>query len=206
MAGTDTQSVATQWAMAELINRPRVFHKLREEIDSIVGSTRLVKESDIPSLPYLQAVVKETLRLHTSAPFIIRECIHDCKVDGYDIKAKTRVMISAFAIMRDPDSWKDPNEFVPERFLVNSEEAKGQDFRYVPFGSGRRGCPGAALASMVMQMTIGRLVQCFEWQLKDGEKADMDIAPGFSAEMKAPLLCFTSIRFDPLGEAEDHQI
>uniref|UniRef100_F6HII2 3,9-dihydroxypterocarpan 6A-monooxygenase n=1 Tax=Vitis vinifera TaxID=29760 RepID=F6HII2_VITVI len=208
LAGTDTQSVATQWAMAELINRPRVFNKLREEIDSIVGSTRLVKESDVPNLPYLQAVVKETLRLHTSAPFILRQCIQDCKIDGYDIKANTRVMISAFAIMQDPNSWEDPSEFIPERFLVNSgenmvdhvTEIKGQDFRYVPFGSGRRGCPGAALAMMVMQMTIGRLVQCFDWRVKDGEKVDLNVGPGFSAEMKTPLVCFTSIHFDPLGE------
>ncbi|KAJ9686657.1 hypothetical protein PVL29_015501 [Vitis rotundifolia] len=207
LAGTDTQSVATQWAMAELINRPRVFHKLREEIDLIVGSTRMVKESDFPNLPYLQAVVKETLRLHTSAPFILRQCIQDCKIDGYDIKANTRVMISAFAIMQDPNSWEDPNEFIPERFWVNSGEKtvdhvmemKGQDFRYVPFGSGRRGCPGAALASMVMQMTIGRLVQCFDWRVKDGEKADMNVGPGFSAEMKTPLVCYTSIHFDPFG-------
>lgn len=206
LAGTDTQSVAIQWAMAELINRPRVFHKLRQEIESIVGSTRMVKESDVPNLPYLQAVVKETLRLHTSAPLIVRECIQDCNINGYDIKAKTRVLINAFAIMQDPNTWEDPTEFIPERFLVNSVEKivdhvmeiKGQDFGYVPFGSGRRGCPGALLAYTVMQMTIGRLVQCFDWKVKDRKKVDMSVGPGFSAEMKTPFVCFTSIHFDPL--------
>ena len=142
------------------------LQKLKEEIDFIVGFTRLVKESNVPNLPYLQAVVKETLRFHTSTPLIIRECIQDCKIDNYDIKANTRVMISIFAIMQDSNSWEDPNEFILERFLVNLcektidhvMEMKGQDFRYIPFGSGMRRCPGIALASMVMQITIERLV------------------------------------------------
>ena len=110
--------------------------------------------------------------------------------------------------MQDPNSWEDPTEFIPERFLGNSGEKmvdhvmeiKGQDFRYVPFGSGRRGCPGALLTCMVMQMTIGRLVQCFDWKVKDGKKIDMNVGPGFSGEMKTPLVCFTSIHFDPLVE------
>jgi len=166
MAGTDTSSAAMQWAMGELMNNPQAFKKLRDEINSVVGPNRLVKESDMPNLPYLRAVIKETLRLHPSAPLIIRECAEDCTVNGSVVKAKTRVLVNVYTIMRDPDSWADPDEFVPERFLDSSEERvgehqmefKGQNFRYLPFGSGRRGCPGASLAMLVMHPAIGRLI------------------------------------------------
>ncbi|KAK9289984.1 hypothetical protein L1049_008146 [Liquidambar formosana] len=206
MAGTDTSSAAMQWAMAHLINNPKMFNKLREEINSVVGTNRLVKESDIPNLPFLRAVVRETLRLHPSAPLIIRECAEDCKINGYDVKAKTRVLVNVFAIMRDPNEWKDPNEFMPERFLVNSGEKigehqmeiKGQNFRYLPFGSGRRGCPGASLALLVMHVTIGALVQCFDWKVKGGEKASTQLGTGFAAEMAHRLVCYPITRSNPL--------
>ncbi|XP_037491299.1 3,9-dihydroxypterocarpan 6A-monooxygenase [Jatropha curcas] len=171
-AGTDTSSAAMQWAMGELINCPRAFNKLREEINTVVGPNRLIKESDVQNLPYLRAVIKETLRLHPSAPLIIRECAEDCKINGSIIKAKTRVLVNVFAVMRDKDSWANPGEFLPERFMESSKEKigehqmefKGQNFRYLPFGSGRRGCPGASLAMLVMHAAVGALstVQCFE--------------------------------------------
>ncbi|KDO57269.1 hypothetical protein CISIN_1g045055mg, partial [Citrus sinensis] len=149
MAGTDTSSAAMQWAMGELLNRPEAFNKLREEINAVVGPNRLVKESDVQNLPYLRAVIRETLRLHPSAPLIIRECAEDCMVNGSLVKAKTRVLVNVYAIMRDPELWANPDEFMPERFLERSGEKigehqmefKGQNFRYLPFGSGRRGCP-----------------------------------------------------------------
>lgn len=140
LAGTDT--TATQWAMAELINNPGMFKKLRDEIVSTVDIDRLVNESDVPKLPYLRAVVKETLRLHTSAPLILRECREDCLVNGYLMRTGTRVLINAEAIMRDPGEWKDPDKFIPERFLEgrpdpdgilkHQKKFKGQNFRYVP--------------------------------------------------------------------------
>ncbi|KAJ6741876.1 FLAVONOID 3'-MONOOXYGENASE-RELATED [Salix viminalis] len=164
-AGTDTSAAAMHWAMGELLNNPRAFKKLRDEINTVVGPDRLVKESDVPNLPYLKAVMRETLRLHPSAPLIIRECAEDCKVNGSDIKAKTRVLVNVYAVMRDPESWVNPDEFMPERFLESSDEKigehqmeyKGQNFRYLPFGSGRRGCPGATLAMMVMHAAVGGL-------------------------------------------------
>ncbi|KAK3008473.1 hypothetical protein RJ639_015280 [Escallonia herrerae] len=116
--GTDTTSVALQWTLAEIINHPDVFKKLREEIAAVVGSCRLVKESDVPNLPYLQAAVKESL-----------------------------VLINAYAIMRDPESWENPSEFIPERFLAGpTVDMKARNLEYLPFGSRRRTCPGEALA------------------------------------------------------------
>lgn len=198
MAGTDTSSAAMQWAMGELMNRPQAFNKLREEINEVVGPNRIVKESDVPNLPYLRAVIRETLRLHPSAPLIIRECAEDCKVNDSIVKAKTRVLVNVYAIMRDPESWTNPNEFIPERFLESSGEKigehqmeyKGQNFRYLPFGSGRRGCAGASLAMLVMHAAVGALVQCFDWKVKDGEEVDLNPGPGFASEMDTPLVCY----------------
>jgi len=187
-----------QWAMGELINNPKAFKRLRDEINTVVGPNRLVKESDVPNLPYLKAVMRETLRLHPSAPLIIRECAEDCKVNGSVVKAKTRVLVNVYAVMRDPESWANPDEFMPERFLESSEEKigehqmefKGQNFRFLPFGSGRRGCPGASLAMMIMHAAVGALVQCFDWKIKDGKEVDLTPGPGFAAEMAHPLVCY----------------
>ena len=118
--GTGTAAEAMQWTIAELMNNPEVFNKVREEIKSVVG-TRLVEESDIPSLPYLRAVVKETLRLYPPGPIAPRECRQSCKIKGFDVPQKTMVIVNLYAIMRDPDLWDNPNEFRPERFLVSSK-------------------------------------------------------------------------------------
>ncbi|KAI9080797.1 hypothetical protein K1719_037310 [Acacia pycnantha] len=157
LAGTDTTSVAFQWAMAEIINHPRVLKKLREEMDSIVGSRRLLKESDVPKLPYLQAVVKEVLRLHPSAPFVLRQSSEDRNINGYDVKGQSRTLVNVYAIMRDPQVWANPEEFIPERFLDGDETQNLMQMKG-PFGSGRRGCPGAALALTVIQPAMAALV------------------------------------------------
>ncbi|KAL0404973.1 UNVERIFIED_CONTAM: 3,9-dihydroxypterocarpan 6A-monooxygenase [Sesamum radiatum] len=151
LGGTDTTSVAIQWAMAELLNHPSALKKLQNEIDTVVGLSRLVDESDVPNLPYLQAVVKETLRLHPSLPLVFRRCREDCKINGYPIAENSRIVVNLYAINRDPDAWENAAEFVPERFLVNTidaiahddpEDMKGQNFSYVPFGGGRRAALG----------------------------------------------------------------
>ncbi|XP_057982263.1 cytochrome P450 93A3 [Malania oleifera] len=208
LAGTETMSVAMQWTLAELINHPQVFKKLREEIDSVLGPTKLVEESDIPNLPYLQSVVKESLRLHPPAPLLIRQCREDCRINGYDILENSRILINLYSVMRDPDLWKDPAEFVPERFLVSSienfgdqqqKEIRDQIFHYIPFGSGRRACPGASLVAAVMHVAIGALVQCFDWKIKGGDqKLNMEEGLGFSAGMTSPLACYPIIRINPL--------
>ncbi|KAJ7949131.1 Cytochrome P450 family protein [Quillaja saponaria] len=212
IAGTDTSAEAMQWAIAELINHPEVFIKVREEIELVTGNNRLVEESDMPNLPYLQAVVKETLRLYPPGPVTTRECRQNCKVRGYDIPAKTAVAINLYAIMRDPDSWDDPNEFRPERFLVslkeqykledNQNDTKGQNFNFIPFGAGRRGCPGTTLAFNLMNTTVAAMVQCFNWKVsRDGKgvKVDMHSGPGMSLSMAHPLISLPVVNFDPYG-------
>ncbi|CAN0927694.1 3,9-dihydroxypterocarpan 6A-monooxygenase [Linum grandiflorum] len=197
-AGTDTSSSAMQWAMGELINHPKSFKKLRAEIDSVVGPTRLVKDSDVPNLPYLRAVIRETLRLHPSAPLIIRECAEDCLVNGFSVKSKTRVLVNVYAIMRDPKSWTNPDEFDPERFMEDSEERIGEhQMEYKAFGGGRRACPGAGHGLMVTHSTVGALVQCFDWRVKGGmEKVDIKLVTGYSGAMASPLVCYPVSRLD----------
>ncbi|KAA8517018.1 hypothetical protein F0562_017164 [Nyssa sinensis] len=211
LGGTETTSTVMQWALAELINHPEVFKKLREEINTVVGSTRLVQELDVPNLPYLQAVVKESLRLHPTVPLIPRKCRKDCKINDYDILANSRLIINVYAIMRDPNLWEDPLEFVPERFLVssiekhgdheNQERMKDQNFKYLPFGGGRRGCPGATLAYTILHVMIAMLVQCFDWKFRSGEKVDMEEGSGFSCGMAHPLVCCPITRVNPLEVA-----
>ncbi|KAL0383731.1 UNVERIFIED_CONTAM: 3,9-dihydroxypterocarpan 6A-monooxygenase [Sesamum calycinum] len=206
LGGTDTTSVAIQWAMAELLNHPSALKKLQNEIDTVVGLSRLVDESDVQNLPYLQAVVKETLRLHPSLPLVFRKCREDCEINGYPIAKNSRIVVNLYAINRDPEAWENAAEFVPERFLVNTidaiahddpEDMKGQNFSYVPFGGGRRGCPGAALATTVLHLTLAALVQCFDWKIQGAEKVNMEEGAGFSAAMAHPLVCYPVMRVNP---------
>ncbi|KAJ4897777.1 hypothetical protein Rs2_24571 [Raphanus sativus] len=144
-AGTTTPAIPIPWILAEIIKSPKTLERLRGELDSVVGTTRLIQETDLPNLPYLQAVVKEGLRLHPPEPIFERFSQEGCKVGGFYVPAKTSLVVNAYAVMRDPDYWADPNEFKPERFLED-EERKEQALRYISFGSGRRGCPGENLS------------------------------------------------------------
>ncbi|KAA8520263.1 hypothetical protein F0562_014519 [Nyssa sinensis] len=205
------QQQAMQWTIAELVNHPHVFQKVREEIELVVGKSRLVEESDIPSLPYLQAVVKETLRLYPPGPVTTRECRQHCKIQGFDIPEKTAVAINLYAIMRDPELWDDPDEFRPERFVVSSKEqehldheneAKGQSFNFVPFGAGRRGCPGTLVAFSLMNSAVAAMVQCFDWKVGrdgDGAKVDMESGIGMSLGMAHPLVLLPVLHFNPFA-------
>jgi len=184
------------------MNNPKILKKLRAEINDVVGTNRLVKESDIPKMPYLQACVKEVLRLHPTAPFALRQSSEDCKINGYDIKAHTRTLVNVYAIMRDPQSWVNPEEYIPERFLLGGDhehvnKMDGDDFRYIPFGFGRRGCPGSSLALTVIHVTIAALIQCFEWKIKCGDKVDMEEGSSFSAGLAKPLVCYPVTCFNP---------
>ncbi|KAK3006203.1 hypothetical protein RJ639_017444 [Escallonia herrerae] len=195
IAGTETTGVALQWTLAEIINHPDIFNKLREEINAVVGCQRLIEESDVPNLHYLHAVVKEGLRLHPPSPMILRKNKEDCKVSGYDVLANSRTIVNAYAVMRDPDSWEEPSEFKPERFLASAREKHGLQF--LAFGSGRRACPGATLALTLMHVIIGSLVQCFDWKVKGGDKFNMEEGPAVSAAMAHPLLCYPVTHINP---------
>ncbi|KAL6129884.1 hypothetical protein ACLB2K_068266 [Fragaria x ananassa] len=210
IGGTATTAEAMQWGVAELINHPDIFNKVREEMKTVVGS-RLVEESDVANLPYLQAVIKETLRLHPPVPLSTRESRETCKIKEFDIPEKTSVAINQYAIMRDPELWDNPDEFRPDRFLVSSKEkheseldqneSKGHNFQYVPFGSGRRRCPGSNLATILLNSSIAAMVQCFDWKVGEGGKVNMEVGGGMSLPMAHPLIVLPVNHFNPFASS-----
>ncbi|XP_057990302.1 iridoid oxidase-like [Hevea brasiliensis] len=190
-AGSETTSAATEWAMAELLRKPEAMRKVKEELNEVVGENRNVEESDIEKLPYLQAVVKEALRLHPSVPLLVpKNTMQDTNFMGYHIAKDTQVFVNAWAIGRDPDSWEDPLTFKPERFLGSNIDYKGQNFELIPFGSGRRICIGMLLAQRVLLLSLASLIHCFDWELdKDStpEILDMREKIGMSVKKLVPL-------------------
>ncbi|XP_010468313.1 PREDICTED: cytochrome P450 705A5-like [Camelina sativa] len=191
-AGTDNSVKTTQWAMGEIINNPNVLERLRGEIDYVVGKTRLIQETDLPNLPYLQAVVKETIRLHPPGPFFVRLSKEGFNIRGFYVPEETSLVVNAYAVMRDPETWEDPLVFKPERFLASrtekEEERREKAIKYIPFGSGRRSCPGENLAYVIVGTAIGVMVQGFEWRIKDEKKINMEEAVvGLSLTMAHPL-------------------
>ncbi|XP_051184247.1 cytochrome P450 81Q32-like [Lolium perenne] len=183
-AGTDTSALTTEWAMAQLLTHPGAMKKARAEIDAVVGTGRLVKESDITNLPYLQCVVKETLRLCPVGPIIpAHEAMEDCTVGGFHVRRGTMVLVNAWAIHRDASVWDAPQEFRPERFL--SRDAVTTPM--LPFGLGRRRCPGEGLAMRLVPLTLAALLQCFEWDIAEGCTVDMAEGAGLTMPMATPL-------------------
>jgi len=205
-AGTETSATTIEWALAELINHPDIMLKARQEIDSVVGKNRLVEESDILNLPYVQSIVKETMRLHPTGPLIVRQSTEDCNVNGYDIPALTTLFVNVWAIGRDPNYWENPLEFKPERFLNEEGQSpldlKGQHFELLSFGAGRRSCPGASLALQIIPNTLAGMIQCFEWKVGEEGKGmvDMEEGPGMALPRAHPLQCFPAARLHPFAE------
>ncbi|KAI3760581.1 hypothetical protein L1987_50978 [Smallanthus sonchifolius] len=202
IAGTDTSAITIEWALAELINHPNMMKKAVEEIDKVVGKNRLLQESDIPNLPYLQAIIKESLRLHPTGPLIPRQSTKDCTVGGYHIPANTTTFINVWSMGRDPRHWESPLELRPERFKENQLDVRGKHFKLLPFGSGRRMCPGTSLLGLLMLPTIlGAMIQCFEWKAgENGNLAtvDMEEGVGITLPRANPLVCVPIARLDPV--------
>eukprot|EP01018_Ginkgo_biloba_P002415 Gb_32204 [translate_table: standard] len=189
-AGTDTSSVTIEWALAALLENPHILKKAQEELDIQIGRDRVVEESDLPHLKYLQAVVKETFRLYPAAPLLVpHESTEPCTVGGYNVPAGTRLLVNAWAIHRDPAVWESPNEFDPEHFFKahRGKDVRGQDFDLIPFGSGRRACPGMSLALCVVQYTLARLLHSFEWLVPLGSSIDMAEGLGLTMPKAIPL-------------------
>ncbi|CAH8344007.1 unnamed protein product [Eruca vesicaria subsp. sativa] len=191
----DTSSTTTQWAMAEIINNPNILERLREEIDSVVGKERLIQETDLPKLPYLQAVINESLRLHPVGPVLPREFQQGCTVGGFYIAEGTILVMNAYDVMRDPDYWEDPNTFKPERFLASSrswqeEKRREHALKFLSFGAGRRRCMGSNLGYTLVGTAIGVMVQHFDWEIK-GDEVNMEEASGlrFFLGLAHPLKC-----------------
>ncbi|CAL4931118.1 unnamed protein product [Urochloa decumbens] len=190
--GTDTSAVTVEWAISELLRNPKVLAKAIEELERVIGRDRLVGEEDIPNLPYMEAIVKETMRLHPVAPLLTpRVSREDASVGRYDIPAGTRVLVNVWAIGRDPAVWEAPMEFRPERFIGgDSVDVKGQDFKLLPFGSGRRMCPGIGLGLKMVHMILANLLHAFAWRLPDGvtaEELSMEETFSLTVPRRVPL-------------------
>jgi len=210
-AGTDTTAIAIEWALAELINHPMVLEKARKEIDNVVKNSRLVQESDVPNLPYIYAIIKETLRLHPPLPMVARKCIEDRRIGSYVIPANSLLFVNVWAIGRDSNYWKNPLDFEPERFLpkegMGMIDVRGQQFQFLPFGSGRRSCPGINLAMQELPALLAAMIQCFDFKLvgqqggiMDGENVvvNMDEGPGLTAPRAHDLVCVPMARLSSL--------
>lgn len=189
-AGTDTTFTLIEWTLSELIRHKKIMVKLKTELKTIAGCSSAITEEGLDKCQYLKAVIKETLRLHPPLPLLVpRESTQDVKLLSYDIAAKTRVVINAWAIGRDPLLWQEPEKFIPERFLNSSVDFKGQ-FQLIPFGAGRRGCPGAAFALGTVELVLANLVLNFEFALPSGargEDLDMLEGDGLTIHRKFPL-------------------
>ncbi|KAI3991534.1 hypothetical protein MKX01_017153 [Papaver californicum] len=203
-AGTDTSTSTVEWTLAELIRHPNILAQAQQELDSVVGKNRLVSESDLSQLPFLQAVIKEAFRLHPSTPLSLpRVSAEDCEIYGYFIPKNTTLLTNVWAIARDPSMWPDPLKFKPERFLPGNEKAnvdiKGNDFEIIPFGAGRRICAGLSLGLRMVQFMTASLIHGFNWELPEGqviEKLNMDEAYGLGLSRASPLMVHPKPRLE----------
>ncbi|PNT36279.1 hypothetical protein POPTR_005G117500v4 [Populus trichocarpa] len=179
--GTETVASAIEWAMAELLKSPEDIKRVQQELADVVGLERRVEESDFDKLTFFKCTLKETLRLHPPIPLLLHETSEDAEVAGYYVPKKTRVMINAYAIGRDKNSWEDPDSFKPSRFLEPGvPDFKGNHFEFIPFGSGRRSCPGMQLGLYALDLAVAHLLHCFTWELPDGMKpSELDMTDMF---------------------------
>ncbi|PON74634.1 Cytochrome P [Trema orientale] len=198
LGGVDTGAITIVWAVAELAKRPELMKKAQAEVRTCIGNKGKVSESDTDQLQYLKMIVKETLRLHPSAPLLLpRETISHFKINGYEIFPKTLVQVNAWAIGRDPEYWKDPEEFIPERFLDSSIDFKGQHFELLPFGSGRRVCPAIYMGTTTVELALANLLYCFDWKMPN-EMEEVDINMEEAAGLSLTLSKRTPLNLVPV--------
>ncbi|KAL3537351.1 hypothetical protein ACH5RR_000717 [Cinchona calisaya] len=190
LGATDTGSSIIVWAMTALLENSMIMEKVQAEIRQL-GKKRMITEDDIPKLPYFKAFIKETLRFYPPTPLLVpRGTREKCNIDGYEIQPKTIVYFNAWGIARDPEHWKNPEEFRPERFLGSCVDYKGQDFEFIPFGAGRRGCPGISLGMATVELALANLLYSFDWELPFGMKIEdigKDVLPGLTLQRKNEL-------------------
>ncbi|KAK1420158.1 hypothetical protein QVD17_21522 [Tagetes erecta] len=192
VAGTETTTSTLEWAMAELIHNQEKLEMARLEVSKVMKNNKnMIQESDMSRLPYLQAIIKETLRLHPPGPFIVpHQAIQDVEIHGFLVPKNAEILCNVWAMGRDPNVWSHPEKFMPERFLDNNIDYKGQDFEFIPFGAGRRICPGLNLAHRMLHIMLGSLIQKFDWMLEGNMAAqDMDMSdkPGLALKRNVPL-------------------
>ncbi|KAL3722464.1 hypothetical protein ACJRO7_034783 [Eucalyptus globulus] len=190
LGGNDTIVLTLTWALSLLLNNPHSLERAQDELDVQVGKHRQVEESDIKNLTYLQAVVKETLRIYPVLPLSLqREAMEDCIVAGFHVPAGTRLMVNLWKLQRDPRVWSHASEFQPERFLTDHVhvDVRGQSFEYIPFGTGRRMCPGVSFGLQVVQLILARLLHAFKLERVSGSEVDMSESPALTMPRATPL-------------------
>ncbi|MED6112298.1 hypothetical protein PIB30_060406 [Stylosanthes scabra] len=191
VAATDTTAATIVWAMTALMKNPRVMNKVQEEIRNFGKKKDFLDEDDIKKCSYFKALMKEILRLYLPAPLLVpKETNEKCTIGGYEIPAKTIVYINGWAIHRNSETWKNPEEFYPERFLKSTIDFKGQDFELIPFGAGRRICPGMHMALVALDLLLANHLYSFDWELPEGvkiEDVDFEALPGLTQHKKNPL-------------------
>ncbi|KAI3756490.1 hypothetical protein L1987_56311 [Smallanthus sonchifolius] len=204
IAATDTTTTMSEWVMAAILNNPDVMRKVQDELTEVIGMNNIVEESHLHKLTYLDAVIKETFRLHTPLPHLVHRCPDkSCTVGGYTVPKGTIVLMNVWAIHRDPNIWTKPLEFRPERFLNGKWDYNGNNMKFLPFGSGRRICPGIPLAEKMLMYIIASLLHSFDWSLPKDEEFDVSDEFGFVTKKKKALVAIPSQR---LSEATLYMI
>ncbi|KAI3459031.1 hypothetical protein Pfo_015694 [Paulownia fortunei] len=197
-AGVDTSTTVIDWAMTELLKNPRVLNKAQDEVRQVFDGKLHVNESYFNELKYLKLVIKETLRMHPPAPLLLpRESRERCEINGYQVPAKTRVLVNVWAIGRDPKYWEDAESFKPERFLEKSVDFMANSFDYIPFGGGRRSCPGMLFGLANVELQLATFLYHFDWVLPNGmkpEDLDMTEFSGAASRRKHDLYVIPVVR------------
>ncbi|TXG67929.1 hypothetical protein EZV62_009204 [Acer yangbiense] len=204
-AGSETSATTINWAMSELMKNPRIMKKAQAEVREVFNRIGKIDETGLNEMKFLKLVIKETMRLHPPLPLLLpRESGERCEINGFEIPAKTKVLINAWAIGRDPKYWAEPESFIPERFLDSPIDYKGNNFEYIPFGAGRRICPGMSFGLANVELPLAILLYHFDWLLRDGmkhEDLDMTEAFGLSVRRKDDL-CVIPISYHPSPVAQ----
>ncbi|KAK8961719.1 Premnaspirodiene oxygenase [Platanthera guangdongensis] len=196
LAGTESSSVTLQWVMTELIRHPEIMQKAQHEIRNVLHGKRKIEDGDIPNLPYLNQIIKETLRLHTTGPLLFpRLCQESVELAGYTVPVESQIVINAWAIMRDPIYWEDPESFRPERFDESATDFRAANFEFIPFGGGRRVCPGIQFAVASIGCLLAHLLFYFDWDLPQGKRPqelDIEEEYGLTLSRKNDLCLITT--------------
>ncbi|XP_026444776.1 premnaspirodiene oxygenase-like [Papaver somniferum] len=199
-AGTDPASTTIEWAMSEILKNARVMKKAQDEVRHVLHKSKTIDETELHELIYLKQVINETLRLHPPLPLLLpRQSRESCEIDGYELPNKCKVIVNALAIGKDPEYWSDPESFKPERFDGSPIDYKGTNFEYIPFGAGRRMCPGMNFGIALVEVVLAQLLYHFDWKLTDGlklEDLDMSEIFGISVRRKNDL-CLMPITYSP---------